>query len=359
MALPPLDATGQALEAALAADPDDRAALLVYTDWLSEQADSRLQARGEFIRTQLELDEQGLGPDRRRQLRERERELIRAEETHSFDGELKRLLLEADPSAEWAYARGWLSRLHVRQLPASLGRTLASATCFRLLRELNVDARQEGEVLAVLARCPHLSNVRALRVQLQGARPGLTDFVARLPKVESLQLIGGDGGFVMGRVLTLPLPRLRSLRVVGARPNPLPALAANPPLARLQELYLSGSSDAEVRALANSPYLTSLRRLALTSGSAGDEGVRAIVESGLLSRLESLDLSFCHVRDGGARLLAACPDTARLESLRLSGNELTSAGIEALQRVPGVRLAVDRQRPAEVERPPRRRRRGN
>jgi uncharacterized protein (TIGR02996 family) len=350
MALPALDATGQALESALAADPDDRAAHMAYADWLSEQADPRLAARGEFIRVQLELEDPALDRSRRGELRLRELALLRAGEEHSLDGELKRLLLEADPTAEWASVRGWVTRLHVRDLPARLGPALAAADCLRLLRELHVDARAGGEGLAVLAACPHLANVGVLAARLGPDAPGLPALVARLPRLETLRLLCER--FDARPALASPLPRLRVLQVSGSRYCPLATLAVNPSLARLEELTARGCAG-DVGALARSPHLPALRRLAVSGSAVGDAGVRALVEAGLLGRLESLDLSACDVGDDGARLLAGCPDAARLRELSLNGNRLSQVGIDALRRLRGVRLAVEwQQRPAV----PRRRR---
>ena len=67
-----LDATGQALQAAVVEGPDDLAAHMALADWLSEQADPRLQARGELIRTQLALEGQSPGPDWRSEQRLRD-----------------------------------------------------------------------------------------------------------------------------------------------------------------------------------------------------------------------------------------------------------------------------------------------
>jgi uncharacterized protein (TIGR02996 family) len=345
--------TRAALEAALADDPDDLSAHMAYADWLSEQADSRLAARGELIRVQLALEDPALDLQRYKELRLREAQLIRVEDEHLLDGELKRQLLAADPRAEWAFVRGWMSRLHVGELPARLGPALAGAACFRLLRELNVDARLGGEGLAVLAGCPYLGNVRSLFVRLGQDAAGLADLLPCLPRLETLRL-DGERLLDARAALASALPRLRVLQVTGGRHCPLSTLAANPSLARLEELSLNWCGG-EVGALAGSPHLPALRRLTLRASAVGDNGVRAIVDSGLLARLESLDLAGGQVTDAGVRLLAGSPDTARLRELSLAGNRLTEAGIDTLRRLPGVRLAVERQqRPARA----RRRRRG-
>ena len=48
----------EALEEALAASPDDLASHMAYADWLSEQPAKADQARGEFVRVQLALEDE-------------------------------------------------------------------------------------------------------------------------------------------------------------------------------------------------------------------------------------------------------------------------------------------------------------
>src|SRR5262245_10052283 len=61
--------TRRALEDALAEDPDDLAAHMACADHLMELGDPR----GEFIQTQIALEDGSLSTDRRRALRRRER----------------------------------------------------------------------------------------------------------------------------------------------------------------------------------------------------------------------------------------------------------------------------------------------
>ena len=61
-----------ALEEALQADPDDRAAHAAYADLLTEEGDPR----GEFVSVQLALEDEALPAARRDELKERERALL-------------------------------------------------------------------------------------------------------------------------------------------------------------------------------------------------------------------------------------------------------------------------------------------
>ena len=61
-----------ALEDSLAEDPDDLATHMAYADLLAEQGDPR----GEFIQTQLALEDPGRSPEERKRLQQRERELL-------------------------------------------------------------------------------------------------------------------------------------------------------------------------------------------------------------------------------------------------------------------------------------------
>src|SRR5262245_23320090 len=67
-----------ALESALVENPDDLAAHMAYADYLSEQPESASQARAEFIRVQLALEDQSLTRERRNALREQESALLEA-----------------------------------------------------------------------------------------------------------------------------------------------------------------------------------------------------------------------------------------------------------------------------------------
>src|SRR5262249_8298558 len=64
----------EAFEQAIVDDPEDRASYAAYGDWLDEQGDPR----GEFIQVQLALEDSSCQASHRRELLEREKELLAA-----------------------------------------------------------------------------------------------------------------------------------------------------------------------------------------------------------------------------------------------------------------------------------------
>src|SRR5262245_56449896 len=69
-------ASEQSFLEAISADPDDDAVRLIFADWLEEQGDRARNARGEFIRVQLELERLPDDDPRRPDLIRRERALL-------------------------------------------------------------------------------------------------------------------------------------------------------------------------------------------------------------------------------------------------------------------------------------------
>src|SRR5687768_4245894 len=62
----------EVLEAAIRADPDDRAAHAAYADYLTERSDPQ----GEFIQVQLALEDESLPADQRKTLQARKKALL-------------------------------------------------------------------------------------------------------------------------------------------------------------------------------------------------------------------------------------------------------------------------------------------
>jgi uncharacterized protein (TIGR02996 family) len=364
---PALDATGRALEQAVVEHPDELAAHMAFADWLSEQPEPRLQARGEFIRTQLALEDEALPAAQRRKLVKRQRELLAAHERDWLGWRLADLLYdggddwpgEVSPKAlegPRSYARGWLDRLLVHNLGPMTVQALLAGGAARLLRRLvfeDVDYRVYG--YEELTDCPHLANVRYLEVRNVGPGDQLGGLVASLPLLEELRLASMNvrTGYLFP---LLNLENLRVLHVEDAAEYDVKGLAHNPALGKLTHLSLLPSwvyrnqaplIDLDgLRALVGSKHLESLTHLAVHRTDAGDEGVREIVRSGVLARLVELDLSHGCITDEGARALAASPDYGHLQKLVIEDNRLTEAGIRALRRK-GLKLegADDQQIP--------------
>jgi uncharacterized protein (TIGR02996 family) len=362
-----------ALEDALQADPDDRAAHSAYADLLTEQGDPR----GEFVSVQLALEDEGLPAPRHAELKDRERALL---ETHqrAWLGPLAALMLDDKPSQHqqlhgWlnhvVWSRGWVEKAYIWWFDLKAGRALARCPAARLLRRLDLhhvysyqadDFRGEKPqpedgvppdaedftALYTLVAAPFVPHLRWLRVgeavnfdegpyNNEAFAQGLVELVGRTRRLEELHVLAH--GLDMDRLFALPnLEHLRTLIVYhGHEIYPLSALADNPSLRRLEVLRLHPAfcDDAdsylpldEVAPLLHSPHLTSLRELHLQASDMGDLGCEEIVESGILKRLEVLDLRHGCVTDDGARILAACPVVRKLKLLSLEHNQLTDAG---------------------------------
>src|SRR5207249_314138 len=115
----------ESLEAALVDDPDELANHMAYADYLSEQGDPR----GDFIRTQLALEDGSKGPAERKRLQQQEKALLKAH-GREWMGELAPYLFDKSrdddwPEVKYTFARGWLDSLHVRRFSVAFTRVLA------------------------------------------------------------------------------------------------------------------------------------------------------------------------------------------------------------------------------------------
>jgi uncharacterized protein (TIGR02996 family) len=367
---PPVPPMQQALEEALVEGPDDLAAHMAYADYLSDQADRASQARGEFVRVQLALEDERKSAAERKRLRQREKALL-AQHGRGWLGEdLAVFLLDgraddlseawwevSGPRAEFAFARGWLDHLKIDYLTEDYGFTLAHASSARLLRRLTIQSVWwQGRPYLWLNQSPYLGNVRVLEVQ---GSYGIDadEFATHLPRLEELELTASHSDpDAVFRCHTLK--HLRKLTAEAFTECDIEALAANPAMANLTHLSLHPHAMDEeertayirlkdVRALVRSRHLKSLTHLTLRLSDAGDAGCREVVASGVLKRLKELDLGPGCVTDEGARLLAACPDLRHLQRLDLSRNRLTKAGAQALKQTGVEVTAKDQQRPGD------------
>jgi uncharacterized protein (TIGR02996 family) len=354
-AAPPLGPTGQALESALVESPDDVAAHAAYADWLAEQPDPALQARGELIRVQLALEDEDLPEDQRRKLQRREKQLRKANEEDWLGPRLTELLGDGEGAVIDSlrdYSRGWLSRLSVPMLDAQTAAILAEAPALRLLRTLLIeDVGDAPDPYAPLAGATNLGNVRQLTVINDPLEGDVAELVAALPRLEELSLLAY--GLDPSRTFALrSLENLRYLHVAEASNYPIRELAANPALGKLEVLLLvpPGLEEDEqpylrlaaVRALVRSKNLPALKNLTLHRSDMGDAGCREIADSGILGRIDILDLTHGCITDEGARILAGAKHYKHLEQLIVVDNRLTEEGLDLLRRR-GLELLADNQ----------------
>jgi uncharacterized protein (TIGR02996 family) len=312
---PPPAPMQQALEDALAANPDDLAAHMAYADYLQEQGDPR----GELISVQLALEDENRPAAERKRLRKRERALV-AQHRARFLGRLAPFF-RPDEDDRYRFARGWLDTLDILFLTVHQARALAHAPETRLLRHLIIrDLYSEspgefppGEPIPshasnssqyVLPSAEFLGNLRVLQV-------------GELEEEVNLCYYGGEA---------------------------LPAFLARLP--RLVELNAHVGEVERGELFAALKGLPELRTLRLQGFDFG-KGCRELARSGLLRRLKTLQVRLGYIDDEGARALARCKDLRNLDLLDLSLNWLTPVGIAALAET-GVNLQAEPQHdPAE------------
>lgn len=360
---PEADATLRALEAALAEDPDELAAHMAYADYLSEQPDPRHQARGEFVRIQLQLEDANLPAAHRKKLARREKELLAAHERRWMGWRFYDALLDGGTGTLWAhvpdkpeeartYRRGWIDRLEVPTMSRAAAAAMVASPVVRLVRELVLDdGTSAEEVSATFVGHPSLANVRVLRVLEFPDERSLAPLVAGMKRLEVLETraYALDLGDLFS---SKTLGRLRELHAEDCEGYDVVALAKNASLTNLRKLALlpdlADQSEgphiclADVRALARSKHLRSLESLTLHRTDAGDDGIDALIAGGLIGRLAELDLSNGCITDRGALALAAAPGYRNLQRLTLTYNRLSRTGKEALKR-PGLKLDVKDQ----------------
>ncbi len=378
----------EAFERAILNHPEDSTNYAVYADWLTEQDDPR----GEFMQTQLALENESLPATERKTLQQQEHELL-AQHQREWLAELAPFVLdekEDEPThtgTEVIWERGLLTGLIIGSLNRAIAQSLATTTAVRFLSELHIhesyasyhDSTEETIAQRVptppgmrehqeyfeLIGSPFLENLRILRIgndeppedgwtDCHMYSPGIEYLVAQMPRLEELHLLAKE--YDCAALFALPnLTCLRVLRMyhlgnrrsgLGQYEYPLNILAANPAFANLTHLkfhphWAEESDDngtelsylplEQVRTLLRSPHLKSLTHLQLRLSDIGDEGVHELIASGILKRLKWLDLRHGAITDDGARLFAACSDIRNLERLDLTRNAVTATGLGILR----------------------------
>jgi uncharacterized protein (TIGR02996 family) len=390
----------QALESALVESPDDLATHSAYADHLTEQGDPR----GEFIQTQLALENPALSAQERKKLQKRETELL-TQHGKQWLGEVGRFLVGdwsgPDKPYHFVFHRGWLDLVRVLPFHDAIFTALARSPEARLLRRLEVvydmhyhpfdfeqftgplnkvlvegesenETYEEVDILPALVKSPYLTNLRAFKFGFSDTPDRIAystcillfehstakqviELLAKCPRLDELYL----NTPLPGMDQLFALPKLGNLRVLqyyyGSRysaprsgdPYPLTILAKNASLKNLATLRLHAGRDAaieldELDAVLKSKHLPALTHLQVHMTGYGDEGARRIIQSGALKRLKHLDIGYGALTDEGARLLADCPDLKHLDVLDVTRNALTNDGIAAL-RATGIQVVADTQ----------------
>lgn len=380
------DSDATALERGILDHRDEFVRWAVYSDYLTERGDPR----GEFMRVQLDLEDESLSVADRKKLKKREADIL-AEHERAWLGPLAAFTIDTEAGEVWVdeervtrrpvmhrFERGWLAVLDIESLSVNLVRAIGACAGARLLRELVVhrtaveapegrgDRHADGRYapgpdvpadidsyddpsLHALTRCPYLAAVRAFILgegeQASCHLSGELAFhlVKQMPHIEDLRLYAHRVD--AKKLFALPMPQLKSLVLFHSNKYPLEKLAANKTVTNLTTIRchphaIDFDDDDEpgayirlkqLKAICRAPHLDKLTHLCLRLTDFGDDGAKEIVSSGILKRLKVLDLQGGCMSDEGAEVLAKCPDLKNLELLNLNSNALTATGIAALQ----------------------------
>lgn len=311
-------AVNEALERAIADDPERIENHQVYADWLTERGDPR----GELITCTL--------PNATPRQARRAAQLLAQHERYFWGN------LDAEPFEEFlhlSWKRGWFSTARLWtdwQLAQSIKDFVPKALAAlmrhpssKLIEELIVGCfDHEGRndystIYAILAECGPRKSMRSLF---------FGDMTSEEQEVSWVS--AGDLKLLNGLYPNLAKLKLRagSMTLEGGLDYP-----------KLQSLVIEsgGISKASVRAVANQPFpeLTHLELWLGTTRYNGDsslEDVLPILSGEHLPKLETLALCNCEYTDEICRALADSPIASRIKTLDLSKGLMTDAGCDAL-----------------------------
>jgi uncharacterized protein (TIGR02996 family) len=375
--------------------PEDNVPRLIYADWLSDQPDPILVARGELIRVQCQLAGLPQGDERRKPLLQRETSLL-GRFSHrwwkhrfycqtgpyvrgfieTFTFEMRHFLTYSDRAAAvhpvvhlTLQGAGPLSQQERDRLPNRLA--LVS------LRSLSFKAVPAADASALL-RAPALHQLVSLSLESTSLAPLPDDL--RLPGVQTL-FLNPAGAAVSELFRSNRLPALTALSITRTPVPPLSAWAALPSVRQLNlceldpasvqhllhspllpgvvELFFSGRELAPVicATLPSAPLLPSLRKLDLGQAAVGAEVLTGLLRApgfaleelnvaGRLVYQESWgggywndyyyghDIVNPNVGPEGVLALARSPASASLRVLDVSHNNLLPETVRALAESP-------------------------
>ncbi|MBN9117895.1 MAG: WGR domain-containing protein [Planctomycetes bacterium] len=358
-----------AFHKALTDNPNDLAGWCAYADWLVEHGDPR----GEFMQTQLALEDEARPKKERDALKKKESALLKKHEKEWLGG-LAPFVFEDEEAEDYdadypigaraIWERGVLSGVVVERLSTAMAQTLVTDPAARFVRELRVHDTmshhtggfagdpplrvktpagvQRHSELYELIGSPFLANLRAF--QLGSEIPpedgwcdchmylqGLEHVVAGMARVEVLDLY--CKGYDTRALFGLPnLTHLRELRAYhqfgsgGVRRGegyvyPLDVLANNPALADLTHLQFHPHQSEDGFDGTEVSYIPL-------------EQVRALVHSKYLKKRTHLQLRLSDMGDDGVREIVASGILKQLRWLDLRHGCVTDEGADLFVACP-------------------------
>jgi uncharacterized protein (TIGR02996 family) len=364
---PAVSTERKALEAALVAHPDEVAAHSAYADYLAEQGDPR----GEFVQTQLALEDPTRPKRERDALKKREAALLKKHATQWL-GDVGRFLVGSwsgeDKPYHFRFARGWLDFVRTLPLPEEIVAALAKAPEARLLRRLEIvydmryhpfdfdqfiegpnEALPEEEqlstdefymsdpcrILPPLSESPYLTNLRVLKY---GFSDDHKDGPAHSTMVHPFH---SDAAALLD--LLKNCPRLEEL-YLNTNLRDVDALFASPLIGGLRALqYYYGSARSWPRDRAAVPYplstlaqnkvlknLTTLRLHPGRDATIDLDELDALLRSKNLPALTHLQVHMTTFGDDGADRIVRSGVLKRLKTLDIAYGNMTDAGARVL-----------------------------
>jgi uncharacterized protein (TIGR02996 family) len=328
---------GAALEAAIAAAPDDPQPYLVYADWLQQRGDPR----GELIALDAAAG-QDVTEARAALLETHAAALLGGAAAHVAGKRNNPLRLD------WRLGHVRAARLDLagcttREPADEILRQLLALPVARLLEELTIgmvrrDGKEESDydpLFAALAATPQPPPLRSLTVgdfqfsydcPINWAKLGeVSRLWPRYPRLRSLVFQGTS--LKLGAI---QLPELRSFeaRSGGLHRNTVQSIAGArwPLLERLVvwtgNLETPGTSRAEhLQPILDGVGLPRLRHLGIVNSQSANQIAAALATAKVLPQLETLDLSLGALTHHGVEALLGARGALRhLKQLNLSGN---------------------------------------
>ncbi|MFT3712350.1 MAG: TIGR02996 domain-containing protein [Archangium sp.] len=322
---------------AITAAPDDDGPRLVYADWLEERGD----ARGEFIRLQVQLARGGTNVE----LQRRVNTLLKTS-WKNYAGELAKYV-------------SYPKHRFVRGFPQTVAMTGAAFAKHGErffsrwpIEHLVFDNRHFTPTqLEQLVTTPAMARVRELSLtQIVGSPKRAVAALARGARFDSLQTLnltgcGANANDWEQLFTRLDAPKLRAISLihVGAHPALFAALASNEKLPALRSIFeqrmtnFGRASAAEWRAAFTRLARLPLEELGLRGGGhPHDEAtLRVFFERGSKCRFKRLSLASDQLTDSFVSVLVKSPSAATLESVELHrAGAVTLRGALALLRLP-------------------------
>lgn len=296
-----MSTSSAAFLSAIAANPDDENARLIYADWLDEQGDPQ----GEFIRIQIERTKPDTSPERWEELTARENELY-LQHKKKWTAELKKLGV-----SDFGFRRGLIETIG-----------------------LNVKYLDNGP--AILDACPTIRSISFREIKSDVPKFVQSEWLRRVPSIDLMaNHLGYKRILEVAECEYLDQTIHLNLGENGMRAPGFAAIANSPHLEKLQSLYVSGTSMASAKGLGDAGrglIWQHVKDFMLEDSSWENEHFVAFAEGLDSPRWEKLHLSCYNCGDEGLTALARHGALTHLKALTLISFSIRGPGVcEVLQ----------------------------